>query len=110
MQTKTAQTQQALELLDEQLRKYIKDGPEEKELADSISNITGSFPLNIDSNGKLLEYISMIGFYNLPIDYLDHFIDNVRAVDVATINEALKRRLHPDMMVTVVVGKQKSSE
>lgn len=110
MQTKTEQTQQALELLDEQLRKYIKEGPEEKELADSISNITGGFPLNIDSNGKLLEYISMIGFYNLPIDYLDHFIDNVRAVDVAMINEALKRRLHPDRMVTVVVGKQKSSE
>jgi len=53
----------------------------------------------------------MIGFYDLPIDYLDHFIDNVKAVDVDMINDALKRRIHPDKMVTVVVGKQqKSSE
>ncbi|MBE9567739.1 MAG: insulinase family protein [Proteobacteria bacterium] len=111
MQTKTEQTLQALTLLNEQLRKYINEGPAEDELADSISNITGGFPLNIDSNGKLLEYISMIGFYDLPIDYLDHFIDNVRAVDVEAINEALKRRLHPDRMVMVVVGRQqKSSE
>lgn len=110
MQTKTDQTQQALTLLDEQLRKYVSEGPEEDELADSISNITGGFPLNIDSNGKLLEYIAMIGFYELPIDYLDHFIDNVRAVDVAKINEALKRRLHPDTMVTVIVGKQQQDK
>jgi zinc protease len=62
--------------------------------------------LKIDSNSKLLDYIAMIGFYDLPIDYLDTFLDNVRAVDVDMINDALKRRLHPDKMVTVVVGRQ----
>jgi zinc protease len=106
MQTKTEQTEKALALLNEQLEKYVAEGPEEEELAASLSNITGGFPLNIDSNGKLLEYIAMIGFYDLPIDYLDHFIDNVRAVDVDMINDALKRRIHPDKMVTVIVGKQ----
>ena len=106
MQTKTEQTEQALKLLNQQLKKYVEQGPEKDELEASMSNITGGFPLNIDSNGKLLEYIAMIGFYDLPIDYLDHFIDNVKAVDVKMINDALKRRVHPDKMVTVVVGKQ----
>jgi zinc protease len=106
MQTKTEQTGQALELLDQELRKYVAEGPGKDELAESISNITGSFPLKIDSNSKLLGYLAMIGFYELPIDYLDHFIDNIKAVDVDRINEALKRRIHPDKMVTVVVGKQ----
>ena len=106
MQTKTEQTEQALTLLKEELVDYVENGPEKEELAASLSNITGSFPLSIDSNGKLLEYIAMIGFYDLPIDHLDNFIDNVRAVDVDKINDALKRRLHPDKMVTVIVGKQ----
>ena len=106
MQTKTEQTEQALSLLKEELVDYVENGPEKEELAASLSNITGSFPLSIDSNGKLLEYIAMIGFYDLPIDHLDRFIDNVRAVDVDKINDALKRRLHPDKMVTVIVGKQ----
>jgi zinc protease len=106
MQTKTEQTGQALELLDQELRKYVAEGPEKDELAESISNITGSFPLKIDSNSKLLGYLAMIGFYELPIDYLDHFIENIKAVDVDKINEALKRRIHPDKMVTIVVGKQ----
>ena len=106
MQTKTEQTSQALSLLDQELKKYVENGPQEQELADSISNITGSFPLNIDSNSKLLEYIAMIGFYDLPMDYLDQFIANVRAVDVDKVNDALTRRVDPDKMVTVVVGKQ----
>lgn len=106
MQTKTDQTQQALTLLDEQLRKYVKEGPSEDELEASMSNITGSFPLQIDSNSKLLGYLAMIGFYGLPIDYLDHFISNVKAVDVEKIKDALRRRVHPDKMVTVIVGKQ----
>ena len=106
MQTKTEQTEKALELLDQQLRLYVEKGPEKDELAASMSNITGGFPLKIDSNGKLLEYIAMIGFYDLPIDYLDNFLDNIRAVDVDMINDALKRRVHPDKMVTIVVGKQ----
>ena len=106
MQTKTEQTEQALSLLNQELKKYVDEGPEESELEASLSNITGGFPLNIDSNGKLLEYIAMIGFYDLPVDYLDNFIDNVRAVDVDRINDAMTRRLHPDKMVTVIVGKQ----
>jgi zinc protease len=106
MQTKTEQTEQALTLLDQELIKYVESGPEKDELTASMSNITGSFPLNIDSNSKLLEYIAMIGFYDLPIDYLDNFIKNVRSVDVNKINDALTRRLHPDRMVTVIVGKQ----
>lgn len=110
MQTKTEQTGQALELLDQQLRKYVEQGPEKDELAASMSNITGGFPLKIDSNSKLLGYIAMIGFYDLPIDYLDNFLDNVRAVDVNMINDALKRRIHPDRMVTVVVGKQQEEK
>jgi zinc protease len=110
MQTKSEQTEQALMLLDQQLKKYVENGPEKDELAASKSNITGGFPLNIDSNGKLLEYIAMIGFYDLPIDYLDHFIDNINSVDVEMINDALKRRIHPDRMVTVVVGKQQQNE
>jgi len=108
MQTKNNQVEQALSLLDSQLRKYLDEGPSKEELAASKSNITGGFPLKLDSNSKLLGYISMIGFYDLPMDYLNHFIENVRAVSQDSINDALKRRLDADKMVTVVVGQSGS--
>ncbi len=58
------------------------------------------------SNSKLLGYLAMIGFYDMPIDYLDNFISNVKAVDRDAINDALSRRINPDKLVTVIVGKQ----
>jgi zinc protease len=106
MQTRTDQTQQALKMLRDQLKKFVAKGPTSEELKDSVSNIKGGFPLKFDSNGKLLEYISMIGFYDLPIAYLDDFIKRIDQVSLKTIDDALKRRLHPDRMVTVIVGKQ----
>ncbi len=110
MQTKNEQTEQALSLLNQQLKKYVAQGPGKDELKASLSNITGSFPLTIDSNSKLLGYIAMIGFYDLPLDHLDRFIDNIKAIDADKINDALARRLHPDRMVTVVVGRQQDEK
>ena len=104
MQTRSDQTDQALGLLKSELAAYVESGPEQDEINASISNITGSFPLNLDSNSKLMGYLAMIGFYDLPADYLETFIGKVKAVNVAQINEALKRRIKPDRLVTVIVG------
>ncbi len=104
MQTRTDQTGQALALLKDEFRRYLETGPDDGEVAASKSNITGSFPLNLDSNSKLLGYISMIGFYDLPVDYLDTFIDNIRSVSREQIRQALKKRLSADTLITVVVG------
>lgn len=108
MQTKSDQTAQALELLHSELSAYVESGPTQDEVEASLSNITGSFPLNLDSNSKLLGYLAMIGFYELPSDYLQTFIGNMEAVNVMKINDALKRRLQPDKMVTVIVGNGQS--
>lgn len=104
MQTKADQTQEAIGLLKSELRQYIAEGPDEKELTDSISSITGGFPLNLDSNKELSGYLAMIGFYNLPEDYLHKFIANIEGVKKKDIVQVLKRRIDADKMVTVVVG------
>ncbi len=46
----------------------------------------------------------MIGFYGLPLDYLETFKGNVSKVTVEQIKDAYLRRVHPDKMVTVMVG------
>ena len=104
LQTKNNQVEQALAIIKKELKRYVNEGPTEKELDDSLKNITGGFALRVDSNRKLSEYLSMIGFYGLPLNYLNTFVDNMKAVDIEKIREALKRRIHPDKMITVIVG------
>jgi zinc protease len=104
LQTKREKTDQALALVRETLKKFIQDGPTAKELKAARDNIIGGFPLRIDSNGKILDYLAVIGFYQLPLTYLDDFNQQIDKVTTAQIRDAFKRRIDPDKMVTVIVG------
>lgn len=110
LQTRNDQVDQAIDIIDKELRRYVKEGPDEDELQDSLKNITGGFPLRIDSNKKITEYLSVIGFYNLPLDYLNTFVDEINQQTKATVDDALKRRIHPDKMLTVIVGAGQSKQ
>ncbi len=104
LQTRNDQTDQALEVMLQTLNDFIAQGPTDKDLGDAKKNITGGFVLRIDSNKKLVEYVAMIGFYELPLDYLDRFPEQVEAVSREAVADAFKRRIHPDRFQTVLVG------
>ena len=104
LQTRNEQADEALRVLRDTLVQFREEGPTQAELTAAKRNITGGFPLRIDSNRKIVEYIAMIGFYGLPLDYLDRFNERVEAVTVEQIREAFQRRVDPERMVTVVVG------
>lgn len=104
LQTRADQTDQALSLLNAELEKYVANGPDKDELEASINNITGSYPLSLDSNSKLLGFLAMIAFYDLPEDYLDTYVENIRKVDRDSIKQVLNSRIDIDNLVTVIVG------
>ncbi len=106
LQTRNDSAEKALAVLRETLEKFRSEGPTAKELDAAKKNITGGFPLKVDSNSDILGYIAMIGFYDLPLDYLDRFNANIEAVSVQQIRDAFQRRVDPARMVTVTVGKK----
>ena len=46
----------------------------------------------------------MVGFYGLPLDYLDTWTANVEKVTVAQIKADFAKRVKPDALASVVVG------
>ncbi|HUW76969.1 MAG TPA: pitrilysin family protein [Gallionella sp.] len=104
LQTKKDQADEALKLVRRTLANFIAKGPTEQELLAAKRNIIGGFPLRIDSNRKIHGYLSVIGYYDLPLTYLNDFTRNVDKVTVAQINDAFKRHINPQAMATVIVG------
>lgn len=104
LQTKKAQANDALKVTRQVLATFLVDGPSEAELQAAKQNLVGSFPLRLDSNRKILDNISVIGFYGLPLDYLDRYTDNIEKVTAADIKAAFARHVKLENMVTVVVG------
>ena len=104
LQTRVDQTQQAVQVVRDTLATFVEKGVSEAELTQAKNNLIGGFVLRIDSNKKMLEYLAVIGFYDLPLNYLEAFPAHVEAVTAAQIQAAFKRHLHLDRLVTVIVG------
>jgi len=104
LQTRNDQLDEALAVMRDTLQDFVDKGPTEEELVSSKKNITGGFPLRISSNSGIISHINMIGFYDLPLDYLDTFNDHVMNVTREQIIDAYQRRVSPETMVTVIVG------
>lgn len=104
LQTKRSQAQDALKVVDDVLAKFLAEGPTEQELAAAQKNLIDGQALRIDSNAKLLGYLSLIGFYGLPLDYLDQFPRKIAAVTRDDVKAAFRRHVKPENLVTVIVA------
>ncbi len=104
LQTRRDQVQDALKVVDEVLTEFMARGPTAKELAAAKKNMVDGLALRMDSNAKLLGYLSAIGFYGLPLTYLDEFPAKVNAVTVEQVKAAFARHVKAENLVTVVVA------
>ena len=83
---------------------FVKNGPTQKELKAAKDNLIGSFPLRLDSNKKLLDNLANIAWNNLPLNYLDTWVNEVQKVSVQDVQNAFRKHIQPEKMVTVIVG------
>ncbi|RZT38751.1 zinc protease [Cupriavidus agavae] len=104
LQTKKENTDEALGLVRQILAQYVAQGPTDAELKAAKDNLVNGFPLRIDSNRKLLTNVANIGWYGLPLDYLDTWTAQINKVTRDQVRAAFQRHVHPDAMATVIVG------
>ncbi len=109
LQTRKDQAGEALAVVRATLKDFLANGPTADELKRAKQNLVGGFPLRIDSNRKILDYLAVIGFYHLPLTYLEDFVPSVEKVTLADIRAAFARSVDPARMVTVVVGADAAS-
>ncbi len=107
LQTRKDQTDEALQVVRDTIAQFLRNGPTDAELKAAKDNLIGGFPLRIDNNRKILDNLAMIGYHQLPLDYLDTWTAQVNKVTIADIRAAFARKLSMDRLVTVVVGPDK---
>src|SRR5450830_241433 len=104
LQTKQEQTNEALAIVRQTLAAYLRDGPSAAELKAAKDNLVGGFALRIDNNRKILDNLAVIGYYQLPLNYLDTWTANIGKVSITQIRAAFQRKIALDKLTTVVVG------
>ncbi|MBK5103369.1 MAG: insulinase family protein, partial [Burkholderiales bacterium] len=104
LQTKKEQAEEALTRVRIVLDEFLSRGPSAAEMKAAKQNLVGGFALRIDSNRKLLDHVATIGYYQLPLTWLDDFPARIEKVSAAEVRAAFARRVRPEHLVTVIVG------
>jgi zinc protease len=104
LQTKRSQAKEALEVARKVLADFLRSGPTEEELKAAKANLVGGFALQLDSNKKLIGAVANIGFYDLPLDWLDKYQERMTKVTIADVRAAFARAVHEDKLHTVLVA------
>ena len=86
------------------LNDFLKNGPTAQEVQEAKAHLMSGFVMNLDGNQKILDLITMIGAYDLPLDYLDTWTDKIQSVTIDDVRAAFNRKLSAEKMTTVVVG------
>jgi zinc protease len=102
--SRNARVAQTIALIRQQWRQMHDSGPTAKELADAKTYLTGSFPLNLSSTGRIASILVSIQLDHLGLDYLDRRDKLIDGVTLADAKRVAKRILDPDGLFFVVAG------
>ena len=110
IETKSEQAQISVELIHNMLQEFIENGPTNEEIKHAKEAIINGFPLRVDSNSDILNYLSMINYYDLPMDYLAKFTENISKITKKDIISAFKEEIDYKNLTTLVVGNEKAKK
>ncbi len=104
LQTRAELSENTLKLVQDIVRDFLANGPTQKELDDAKRELAGSFPLTAASNSAIVGQLGAIGFYDLPLTYLEDFMTQSQAVTVEQVKAAMSKHLSADKLVIVSAG------
>lgn len=82
----------------------------DEELADAKAYLMGSFPLRLDTTGKLAEVLTQVEFYGLGLDYFTQYPSWIEKVTKADVLRVARQYLNPTTYALVVVANQAKAQ
>ncbi len=94
----------ALDLIEKELKRFVRNGVTREELADSQANFIGRLPLTLESNGGMISAILNIHRYDLGMDYYQRYESLVRKVTRTDVVDVAGKYIDPDRLVIATAG------
>ncbi|HYL80560.1 MAG TPA: pitrilysin family protein, partial [Candidatus Acidoferrum sp.] len=104
LQTKNETAERAIEAVLAEMRRIREQPVGDTELRDAKAYLTGSYPLRLDTSGKIGRLLANIEYFGLGLDYVDRFPALVDAVTVADVQRVARRYLDPDRYALAAVA------
>jgi zinc protease len=104
LQTKNSSAKEAISLSLQQMERIQKEPVSEKELEEAKKYLIGSFPMRLDTQSKLANFLTQVEYYGLGLDYPEKYPSLIRSVSREEVLRVAKKYLHPKKYVLVIVA------
>ncbi|HSB40356.1 MAG TPA: pitrilysin family protein [Methylomirabilota bacterium] len=105
LQTRTDGVAEAVRLVREEMARLGREPVTSGELERAKSYLIGSFPLRLDTSGKLARFVAAVEENGLGLDYPDRYKARIARVSAADLQRAAAKYLDPATFASVMVGK-----
>ncbi len=109
LQTKNASAREAISLALRQMERIRKEPVSEKELEGAKRYLVGSFPMRLDTQGKLVNFLSQVEYFGLGLDYPKKYSGLIQSVSREEILRVAQKYLHPEEAILVAVANLKEA-
>ncbi|HLF90736.1 MAG TPA: pitrilysin family protein [Anaerolineales bacterium] len=95
---------EAIELIQSEITRFVADGIAEEELADTKANYIGRLPLSLESNAGVASALLNIQRHDLPLDYYWTYAERINAVTTEEVVEVARQYLDVERMGVASAG------
>ena len=110
LQTRNAAANQAIAAVLAEIKRIRTEPVSDQELADAKAYLIGSFPMRLDTTGKLAGLLTMVELHGLGLSYFDDYPKAIAAVTKEDILRVAQKYINPDLYALVVVAKQSEAK
>jgi zinc protease len=109
LQTKNSSAREAISLALQQMERIRKEPVSEKELEGAKKYLIGSFPMRLDTQGKMANFLTQVEYFGLGLDYPQKYPSLINSVIQEEVLRVAKTYLHPENYILVVVANLKEA-
>jgi zinc protease len=109
LQTKNASAREAISLSLQEMDRIREEVISEKELDGAKKYLIGSFPMRLDTQGKLANFLTQVEYYGLGSDYPEKYPFLIQSVTREDTLRVAKKYLHPKNTILVIVANLKEA-
>jgi zinc protease len=104
LQTKNSSAHEAISLSMQEMKRIREELVSERELEGAKRYLIGSFPMRLDTQGKLANFLTQVEYYGLGLDYPEKYPSLIRSITRETVLRVAKTYLHPENYILVIVA------
>ena len=110
LQTRNEAANKAIVNVLTELKRIRMEPVSPQELADAKAYLIGSFPLRLDTTGKLAGLLTVVELHGLGLSYFEDYPKAIATVTQEDVLRVAKKYLNPDLYALVVVAKQAEAQ